>query len=1094
MKHLPTPRLALGRIYVASLVLALSACGGGEESSTAGASSSSNAGGFAREAAVASASQSTLLANAKLSSNQSLISGNGKYKLTMQSDGNLVLYVVGGKALWSTGTVGTGAVSLNMQSDGNLVMRNTKGTAVWSTKTNGTGAVKAVLQDDANFVLYTSGGKAVWSSGTAVTTPDPTPTPTPTPTPNPGEGTASTGQFSSPSAALYSMNDSRTRGFPKVIDTGFGGNGHAETWDGRIFVRTRTDGWFASTFRPEKIVRNADGSVAFNQGAFGNNVTLETNAEATDMQHNWLAIIPDPAVTGQNPYPSNASGTFDVNGTHQTYKAVVYHTSLRNGDNDQMGMRKATFIVADAHTPNAQLIKADFTSSFQRFSIAGGADFRCIEPSVTIDGRLVICQGHPDNNGTIDNLVYSWNATPTVASNWRKPKSLANMYYDDRNADVAGMAFSVRYPIAERPIKDAKGVAFNAGELIKGAYPWVSHDGTELFYQASKQGVSARRTGTSVVGRWTGWTIRHIDGPINRQRHGFSRLFLSSPGAFTTMWTPYRDVDDLKIPYSVRGPSYPIFGSNTQDYSEVHFDDYLDGNYVLYLGMNEQLDRAGTYITTVTNDTSGNFNNGTLVGAKFPLEYNNQDTLVGRYGQAIYFASGNYINVARTKGWDTLTKGMTVDFWVKKMSGSGTVRLFTLAGGVEVFLTGGSTLTAAVRDTAGLRAELAGPAIGAEWTHVAFTYNPGNRQMQLYVNGQKMSERVATGFGTLQTNGTVRIGPESSTALLLLDEVKVSNVARMAYEIGHNANVRTNKAANAAQLADVPAHLSKQRFNLSGVDRFSVAAADLGRELFNDVALSRTRSTSCATCHKSSLGFTDGLAIAKGNEPTDAGVRNTSMLLNRAFSSTQGWSGNALSLDLQALVPIAAAHEMNLPIADAVARLNANSTYVSKFKTVYGEAPNANNMSAAIGSFVARQYAPKNRVDDFLAGNRSALNASEQRGMDLFNNKARCVGCHTGLNYTDESFRSNGLAINNDFGRADVTGRDRDFKLYKVPSLRSLSVTGPYMHNGNLSTLKAVVEAYNLGSLGVNNRDSDIRPLGLSTQDVSDLVAFLNAL
>lgn len=95
MKHLPTPRLALGRIYLASLVLALSACGGGEQTSTVG--SSSNDGDFASEAAVA-ASQSTVLANAKLSSNQSLVSANGKYKLTMQSDGNLVLYVVGGKA------------------------------------------------------------------------------------------------------------------------------------------------------------------------------------------------------------------------------------------------------------------------------------------------------------------------------------------------------------------------------------------------------------------------------------------------------------------------------------------------------------------------------------------------------------------------------------------------------------------------------------------------------------------------------------------------------------------------------------------------------------------------------------------------------------------------------------------------------------------------------------------------------------------------------------------------------------------------------------------------------------------------------------
>lgn len=910
----------------------------------------------------------------------------------------------------------------------------------------------------------------------------------------PGSSASNPGQFSTPSAALYSLNDSRARGFPKVIDTGFGGNGHSETWDGRIFVRTRTDGWFASAFRPEKIVRNSDGSVSFNQGAFGNSIALETNTEAPDMQHNWLAIIPDPAVTGQNPYPSNASGTFDANGTYHTYKAVVYHTSLRNNDNDQMGMRKATFIVSDAHTANAQVIKADFTSGFQRFSVPGGADFRCIEPSVTMDGRLVICQGHPDNNGRIDNLVYSWNPTPTVASNWRVPKSLANMYYDDRNADVSGIPLHVRFPIAERPILDATGVAYKAGELIKGAYPWVSHDGSELFYQASRQGVSARRTGTSVVGRWTGWTVRHIDGPINPYRHVASKLFLSSPGAFTTMWSPYTEVDDLKIPYSVRGPSYPIFGSNTHDYNEIDFDDYLDGNHVLYLGMNEQLDREGIYQVTKTNDTSGNFNNGTLVGAKFPLEYNSRDEIVGRYGQGIYFAAGNYINVNRTKGWDSLAKGVSVDFWIRKMNGSGTVRLFTLQGGVEVYLSNGDALTAAIQDTAGTRVQLNGSGVGNAWAHVAFTYNPVGQKMALFINGQKVAERVASGFGTLRTSGAVRIGPESSSALMVLDEFKVSNVARRGDEIAHNANVRSNKPANQALLSEIPAYLGKLRFNVTGVDRFSPAAADLGRDLFNDVMLSKQRTTSCATCHVPSMNFTDGLAIARGNEPTDAGFRNTPTLLNRVFSALQGWSGNAASLDLQALIPIQAPHEMNLPMAEAIQRLRANSSYASRFQQVYGELPNDANVPAALGSFMARQFAPRNRVDDFRLGNRSALTAAELRGMNLFAGKARCIGCHAGPNFTDESFRSNGIAINNDFGRADVTNRNRDYQLFKVPSLRGVRLTAPYMHNGSKATLRQVVEAYNRGSTSVANRDSDIRPLQLSEQEIDDLVAFMDAL
>ncbi len=893
---------------------------------------------------------------------------------------------------------------------------------------------------------------------------------------------------------MYSLNDSRARAFPKVIDTGFEGNGHSETWDGRIFVRTRTAGWFASTFRPEKIVKNADGSISMNQGAFGASVELELKTEATDMQHNWLAIVADPAVTGQNPYPSNSSGTLDANGTYRTYKAVVYHTSLRNGDNDQMGMRKATFIVSNANTANAEVVRADFTSSFQKFTIPGGADFRCIEPSATTDGRLIICQGHPNNDGKIDNLMYSWTPTPGTASSWRTPKSIANMYTDDRNSDVGGVRFSVRFPIAERPLLDATGVTYNPGELVKGAYPWISHDGAELFYQASRQNMDARRTGASVVGRWTGWTVRHIDGTINPYRHVANKLFMSSPGAFTTMWSAYKDVDDLKIPYSVRGPSYPIFGSNTHDYNEISFDDYLDGNHVLYLGMNEQLDRAGIYQVTKTNDTSGNYNNGTLVGAKFPLEYNARDENVGRYGQGIYFASGNYINVNRTKGWDSLSKGASVDFWVKKTSGSGTVKLFSLQGGMDVYLSNGDTLTAAVQDTAGVRVQLNGPGVGSNWAHVAFTFNPTTRQMALYLNGKVVASRLADGLGTLKTSGAVHIGPESSTALLILDEVKVSNVARRADEVAHNANVLISKAPNAALVSEIPAHLRKLRFNATGVDRYSVAAADLGRELFSDVILSKQKTTSCDTCHKSAIAFTDGRNIARGNEPTDAGVRNTPTLLNRLFSTLQGWSGNAPTLDTQSLVPISAPHEMNLPMAEALQRLKASANYTTKFQQVYGEQPTSANVSAALGSFMARQFAPKNRVDDFKLGNRTALNATELRGLDLFEGKARCSGCHAGTNFTDESFRSNGLAANADVGRADVTGRSRDYRLFKVPTLRGLALTAPYLHDGSKPTLKDVVDAYNLGATAVPMRDTDIRPLGLSAQEVSDLVAFLNAL
>ncbi|MDX5299454.1 MAG: c-type cytochrome, partial [Gammaproteobacteria bacterium] len=278
------------------------------------------------------------------------------------------------------------------------------------------------------------------------------------------------------------------------------------------------------------------------------------------------------------------------------------------------------------------------------------------------------------------------------------------------------------------------------------------------------------------------------------------------------------------------------------------------------------------------------------------------------------------------------------------------------------------------------------------------------------------------------------------------------------------------------------------------VDRFSTAAAALGGDLFNDVILSRQRTTSCATCHDPRQAFTDGKAIARGNEPTDAGVRNSPTLFNRLFSSMQGWSGEAATLDRQAWVPIQAAHEMNLPIADAVRRLSANTTYNNRFQSVYGQSPNAENIAAALASFQAVQFAPRNRVDEYRAGNRSVLTASEARGLVLFEGKARCSGCHAGQNYTDESFRNNGLTANADIGRADQTGRNRDFRLQKVPTLRELKSTGPYMHDGSIDSLLEVVVSYNVGGLGDPMADTDIRPLELSNQEILDLEAFLQAL
>ena len=427
-----------------------------------------------------------LLANDYMTSNQYLASTDGRFRFYLQGDGNLVLRNSAGSAVWSTQTNGSGGVRLLLQNDANTVITLSGSASMSVNKGSSFADPGATASDnvDCNITIrivktgsvntatvgtYTLSYNVSDAAGNAANTVTRTvtvtaPPPTTPPATPPGNGdndgkAASTGQFSAPSAALYTLNNAKQRVFPRHIDTGFGGNGHAETWDGHVFVRTRTAGWFASAFRPQRIVLNSDGSPNF-ANAFGNNdIALELNTDAPDMQHNWIAIMPDPAVTGENPYPSNSTGGFSATGTYRTYKAMVYHTSLRNNDNDQMGMRKATIIVSNGNTADAEVVSARFTTPFAKFTQTNGADLRCIEPSATIDGRLIICQGHPTEPGKIDNLVYSWNSSPGATTNWRVNKSIANMYYDDRNATVAGQPFRVRYPIAERPLRDAAGNA-----------------------------------------------------------------------------------------------------------------------------------------------------------------------------------------------------------------------------------------------------------------------------------------------------------------------------------------------------------------------------------------------------------------------------------------------------------------------------------------------------------------------------------------------------------------------------------------------------------------------------------------------------------
>lgn len=917
--------------------------------------------------------------------------------------------------------------------------------------------------------------------------------------------------FSTPKPVTYAHNTTAQRVPAVVIETPFQGNGHSVSWDGRLYLVTNTGGWYLRVLRPENITRNAAGTPNFNNSAFSTRVCYEHDGDSTRctsnlngaFDHNWVAIVRNTAFD-RNPYPSDVAGNADDNGAYLTYEAFIYHTRVPAGGGKAVGFRSTRITLSQAYTPAAQVDSFVIRDDWQDLTDTNGNFINCIEPSLTIDGRLMVCNGNRTGNGGINDIAYTWTGTTGSASGWRTLISLANLY-NDRDQLIDGKTLGERFPLARRPIRDMDGNILDGTDEINGAYPWISRDGSEVFFQSMRAVDNANRAGTMVIGRWTGWSTRLLDNPINPDRLGTGkrRLFMSSPGAFTTMWSAFTDIEDLPIPYSARGPVFPIFGSNTRDYSEIEFEDYLDGNYWVALDMNEKISRDWQFVTNQTPDTSGLFNNATLINAQFPLEFNAVDGNVGKIGQAIYFVNGSYLTIPYQDSLAQLNNGFSVEFFARAGDGVTTAvdaeGLFaTIGGSFSLVVDGAGRVTARFDRLAGGTATLTGPSLfaaaEAQWQHLAFTYDRISGKAIFYLDGEQFSKTTFEDLDWEITPAAVTIGPQGAAAslLMLLDEFKLSNIARNAEEIAYAGfATKATPAGNANLLAEIPAHLQGLSSAITATtDFWTPAAAALGRDLFFDRILSKNRTASCGTCHVEALDFTDGLAIAVSDESSTELTRNTPTIFNRLFSSQQGWAGRNPSLLAQSTGPIEHVHEMNLPLADAVARLQADSDYVEKFDAAFGSQPNGELLGQALVAFQLSSFSAANADDQ------NALDAQQELGKRLFMGKARCSGCHAGANFTDESFRNNGVTPGStDDGRMRVSGLQRDRGLFKVPTLRGIINTAPYMHNGSVATLEQVVDAYiDASTANTSMQDTDLLPIELSNTEKSALIEYLKAL
>lgn len=271
----------------------------------------------------------------------------------------------------------------------------------------------------------------------------------------------------------------------------------------------------------------------------------------------------------------------------------------------------------------------------------------------------------------------------------------------------------------------------------------------------------------------------------------------------------------------------------------------------------------------------------------------------------------------------------------------------------------------------------------------------------------------------------------------------------------------------------------------------------LGKRLFFDNIMSRKRNLSCSSCHIPELAFTDGERRSIGNGG-DTLLRNTPSLVNIAYHEKGVMlDGGVPTLEQQILVPIQEHSEFDFNLLLIAERMKSDSLYVQQSEAAYGRVPDPYVITRAIACYERTLIYGDSKYDRYVNGNKKALNKSELRGKKLFFEKFNCDQCHSGFNFTNYEILNNGLYETRyplDSGRMRITLKERDRDKFKVPSLRNVEITGPYMHNGMFETLEEVIEHYSEGGKIHLNKDERIQPLNITQEEKKDLIAFLKSL
>ena len=269
---------------------------------------------------------------------------------------------------------------------------------------------------------------------------------------------------------------------------------------------------------------------------------------------------------------------------------------------------------------------------------------------------------------------------------------------------------------------------------------------------------------------------------------------------------------------------------------------------------------------------------------------------------------------------------------------------------------------------------------------------------------------------------------------------------------------------------------------------------ELGKLLFHDERLSRDGSVSCASCHLQENAFADPMALSEGIDG-QLSMRNSPTLANLAWQPHLFMDGGVPTLELQVLAPIENPVEMDHSITAAAQDLNSDPQLRELALKAYNRELDPYVVTRALSNYQRTLISGESKYDQYLEGN-VALSEQELQGMELFfSDEVACASCHSGVFFSDFSFQNIGLYQEyEDNGRERVTANPDDNGKFKVPTLRNVAVTQPYMHDGSIQTLEEVIDFFNEGGFDHANKAESVQALGLNEEEKAALLSFLNTL